>query len=148
MGITSFSQARHSHSVYFKPYESNGEAWRITFTRLLWALVLFQLFMTGLFSLQPPHILSFAMVPLLVYTVWWAWSMVHDFDGLSEYLALSSVREVQRGEEVEGVVGVREGVPRSQRSVTGSLTLPWHRFAPDFFKTSILKQYRLEHIMC
>lgn len=40
-----------------------------------------------------------------------------DFDGLSKFLALSSICEVQRGEEADRVVGVRdEGeVTRSQR---------------------------------
>jgi hypothetical protein len=103
--------------VYFKPYESNGEAWPITSHRLLWALIIFQLFMTGLFSLRPPHYLSAAMVPLIAYTLWWGWVSHRDYSGLSKYIALSSIREVERGEGAESVVGVREGseVTRSQR---------------------------------
>ncbi len=103
-------------AVYFKPYESNGEAWRITFARLLWGLIIFQLFMTGLFSLRSSYWLSLAMAPLIAYTLWWSWSMLTDFGGLSKYLALSSVCEVQRGEGADHVIGVREGeVTRSQR---------------------------------
>lgn len=99
-------------SVYFKPYESNGEAWRITFNRLLWALIIFQLFMTGIFSLQQQrerHLwLPLAMIPLISYTLWWAWSVIGDFGPLSTYLALSSVCDVQRGEEADTVAGVAQ----------------------------------------
>jgi hypothetical protein len=115
--------------VYFKPYESNGEAWRITFNRLLCALIIFQLFMTGLFllsNLKPP-VLALAMVPLLMYTLWWSWTMVRDFGGLSRYLALSSICEVQRGEGADVAAGVRgeDGVSRSQRWVETSATRDW-----------------------
>lgn len=99
-------------AVYFKPYESNGEAWRITFHRLLWALLTFQLFMTGIFSLQQQrehHLwLPLAMVPLILYTLRWSWTMFQDFGPLSTYLALSSVCDVQRGEEADAVAGVAQ----------------------------------------
>ncbi|WVQ97942.1 hypothetical protein IAU59_005061 [Kwoniella sp. CBS 9459] len=102
--------------IYFKPYESNGEAWRITFARTLWALIIFQLFMTGLFSLRQFFWASGAMVPLILYTLWWSWVMYRDFGPLSQYLALSSICEVKRGEQPGGVVGVGEegNVSRSQ----------------------------------
>ena len=102
--------------VYFKPYESNGEAWRITFHRLLWGVIIFQVFMTGLFSLQKRYWLFFAMLPLVLYTLWWSWTTDAEFKGLSEYVALSSICEVARGEGADQVVGVgsEETVPRSQ----------------------------------
>ncbi|KAK4686588.1 calcium permeable stress-gated cation channel, partial [Tremellales sp. Uapishka_1] len=105
--------------IYYKPYESNGEAWRITFSRLLWGLILLQLFMTGLFSLQQSYWLSLAMVPLILYTLWWSWVLFKDFGPLSEYLALSSICEVQRGEGADSVVGVRDedSVTRSQSNL-------------------------------
>ncbi|EIW68814.1 hypothetical protein TREMEDRAFT_31663, partial [Tremella mesenterica DSM 1558] len=105
--------------IYFKPYESNGEAWRLTFARLLWALMIFQVFMTGLFSLRPPYYFSGAMVPLLAYTLWWSWTMYQSYGGLSEYVALSSICEVQRGEGADSVAGVAgEGsVTRSQSNL-------------------------------
>lgn len=50
------------------------------------------------------------MIPLIAYTLWWAWTMFEDFGPLSNYLALSSVCDVQRGEEADAVAGVtREG---------------------------------------
>ncbi|WWC59373.1 uncharacterized protein I303_101925 [Kwoniella dejecticola CBS 10117] len=105
--------------IYFKPYESNGEAWRITFARTLWALILFQLFMTGLFSLRQFFWASGAMVPLILYTLWWSWVMYRDFGPLSQFLALSSICEVKRGEQPTGVAGVGDegAVSRSQANL-------------------------------
>ncbi|WWC67830.1 uncharacterized protein I206_101747 [Kwoniella pini CBS 10737] len=105
--------------IYFKPYESNGEAWRIAFARTLWALVLFQLFMTGLFSLRQFFWASGAMIPLILYTLWWSWVMYRDFGPLSQFLALSSICEVKRGEQPTGVAGVgdEDSVSRSQTNL-------------------------------
>ncbi|WWC87012.1 uncharacterized protein L201_001895 [Kwoniella dendrophila CBS 6074] len=105
--------------IYFKPYESNGEAWRITFARTLWALILFQLFMTGLFSLRQFFWASGAMVPLILYTLYWSFAMYRDFGPLSQFLALSSICEVKRGEEPTGVAGVGDegAVSRSQSNL-------------------------------
>ncbi|ORY27742.1 hypothetical protein BCR39DRAFT_536914 [Naematelia encephala] len=108
--------------VYFKPYESNGEAWRISFARLLWGLLIFQVFMTGLFSLQSQkdsYWRPLAMLPLITYSVWWSWTMFRDFGPLSTYLALSSICEVQRGEGADEVAGVEEEGPvtRSQSNL-------------------------------
>jgi hypothetical protein len=77
--------------------------------------------MTGIFllsNLKPP-ILALAMTPLILYTLWWSWTMIRDFGGLSRFLALSSICEVERGEGADVVAGVRgeDGVSRSQRWV-------------------------------
>lgn len=66
--------------------------------------------MTGIFSLQQQrerHLwLPLSMIPLISYTLWWAWTMFGNFGPLSTYLALSSVCDVQRGEEADTVAGV------------------------------------------
>lgn len=68
--------------------------------------------MTGIFSLQQQrerHLwLPLSMIPLIAYTLWWAWTMFEDFGPLSNYLALSSVCDVQRGEEADAVAGVAQ----------------------------------------
>lgn len=94
--------------IYFKPFESRGEAWGITFRRVLWALILFQTFVTGLFSLRKLFHLTIFMLPLLGYTMWWGYTMMNDFTPLGEHTALSSICDVQRGEEMEGVLGVAD----------------------------------------
>jgi hypothetical protein len=98
-------------SVFYKPYESQGQAWPITFIRLIWGVVIFLLFMIGIFILRKSYILSFLLVPLLAGTVAWSWYVDKSFKPLSKYVALSSVFEVQRGEETADVLRLRVGHP-------------------------------------
>lgn len=106
-------------SVFYKPYESQGQAWPITFIRLIWGVVIFLLFMIGIFTLRKSYILSFLLVPLLAGTIAWSWYVDKSLKPLSKYVALSSVFEVQRGEETADVLRLRAGHPVtwSQRSV-------------------------------
>lgn len=87
--------------VFYKPYESRGQAWPITFNRLLWGVIIFQVFMIGVFTLSNSFILSSLMGPMLFFTVWWAWYMGKRFTPQSRYINLDSVYEVQRGETDE-----------------------------------------------
>ena len=97
--------------VFYKPYESQGQAWPITFIRLIWGVVIFLLFMIGIFTLRKSYILSSLLVPLLVGTVVWSWYVDKSLKPLSKYVGLSSVFEVQRGEETADVVQLRAGHP-------------------------------------
>ncbi|KAF9044481.1 hypothetical protein BJ165DRAFT_1481442 [Panaeolus papilionaceus] len=97
--------------VFYKPYESQGQAWPITFIRLIWGIVIFQLFMIGIFTLRKAFILSSILVPLLFATVAWGWYLDSEFGGLSKFVSLSSVFEVQRGEETADVMRLRAGHP-------------------------------------
>ncbi|KAH9073112.1 DUF221-domain-containing protein [Lactarius deliciosus] len=76
--------------VFYKPYESQGQAWPITFTRLIWGVLIFLVFMSGNFVLKRSFVLSSLVAPLFVFTV--AWS---------------------RGEETDEVVRLRTGHPVS-----------------------------------
>ncbi|EPQ51564.1 DUF221-domain-containing protein [Gloeophyllum trabeum ATCC 11539] len=97
--------------VFYKPYESQGQAWPITFTRLIWGVVIFQIFMIGNFILRQSYVLSFLVGPLLAGTLFWAWQTDKTFRPLSKYVSLSSVYEVERGEETADVVRLRAGHP-------------------------------------
>ncbi|KAF8876644.1 hypothetical protein BD779DRAFT_1804233 [Infundibulicybe gibba] len=97
--------------VFYKPYESQGQAWPITFIRLIWGVVIFLLFMTGIFTLRKSYILSSLLVPLLLGTVLWSWWVDRSFRPLSKFVSLSSVFEVQRGEETADVSRLRAGHP-------------------------------------
>lgn len=96
------------YSVFYKPYESRGQAWPITFNRLVLGVILFQIFMAGVFSLSQSFSLSALMAPLLGFTVWWAWYMDKEFTPLSQYVNLDSVFEVQRG-GVDEIGRLQEG---------------------------------------
>lgn len=110
--------------VFYKPYESQGQAWPITFTRLIWGVVIFLVFMSGNFVLKRSFVLSFLVAPLVIFTVTWSVYISRSFRSLSKYVNLSAVFEVQRGEETEDVSQLRAGHPVtwSQRSIS-SITL-------------------------
>jgi calcium permeable stress-gated cation channel len=97
--------------VFYKPYESQGQAWPITFARLIWGVIIFLVFMTGIFILRQAYIISTLVTPLLVVTVFWSWYIDKMFTPLSKYVSLSAVAEVQRGEETTDVVRLRAGHP-------------------------------------
>ncbi|CAE6451685.1 unnamed protein product [Rhizoctonia solani] len=94
--------------VFYKPAESRGEAWPITFRRLMWGLTLFQIFMTGIFTLKQSFVLASLMAPLIFGTLWWAWWINKEYVPLSTYVSLSALCEVQRGTEEE-VTRMRRG---------------------------------------
>ncbi|TEB19621.1 DUF221-domain-containing protein [Coprinellus micaceus] len=79
--------------VFYKPYESQGQAWPITFIRLVWGVLIFLLFMIGIFGLRKSYILSSLLVPLLVGTGFWAWYVDASLRPLSQFVSLSSVFE-------------------------------------------------------
>ncbi|KAK7686413.1 hypothetical protein QCA50_010637 [Cerrena zonata] len=95
--------------VFYKPYESQGQAWPITFIRLIWGVVIFITFMIGIFILRSSYILSFLLTPLLFGTMVWSWYTYKKFRPLSKYVNLSSVSEVQRGEDSAEVQRLRSG---------------------------------------
>lgn len=97
--------------MFYKPYESQGQAWPITFARLIWGIFIFQIFMTGLFILKKAVVLSSLMAPLLFGTFVWSVYTNATFKPLSKNVNLSSVFEVQRGEESADVLRMRTGHP-------------------------------------
>lgn len=80
--------------VYFKPYESIGQAWPITFRMMIVGLLTFQLFMAGLFSLQKAFYLSAGTTFLIILTLWWAWYMLILFDPSAKYIPLHAIRDL------------------------------------------------------
>jgi hypothetical protein len=99
------------HTVFYKPYESQGQAWPLTFVRLIWGVVIFLVFMTGIFLLKKSYVMSTLLTPLLVGTIFWSWHTAKVLKPLSKYVTLSSVFEVQRGEDTADVLRLRAGHP-------------------------------------
>ncbi|KIM23091.1 hypothetical protein M408DRAFT_321498, partial [Serendipita vermifera MAFF 305830] len=95
--------------VFYKPYESQGQAWPITFVRLIWSVIIFQILMTGIFSLETYFTLGAMMLPLIAFTMWWGYTTYNYFWGLSNYVSLSTISEVQRGEDSDDVARLRQG---------------------------------------
>ncbi|KAJ7621119.1 hypothetical protein FB45DRAFT_838884 [Roridomyces roridus] len=104
--------------VFYKPYESQGQAWPITFVRLIWGVMIFLVFMTGFFLLHNTYatsklsyVITILLGPLIVGTLLWSWYVYKAFKPLSEFVTLSSVCEVERGEETADVAKLRVGHP-------------------------------------
>jgi hypothetical protein len=75
----------------------------------MWGVVIFQVLMTGIFTLEKYFILSAIMVPLIAFTIWWGWETYHRFEGLSSYVSMSTICEVERGQDSEDVARLRAG---------------------------------------
>ncbi|RPD67028.1 DUF221-domain-containing protein [Lentinus tigrinus ALCF2SS1-7] len=97
--------------VFYKPYESQGQAWPITFVRLIWGVIIFIIFMSGMFIVKKSFVLATLLAPLLAGTLLWWYYTDKQFRPLSKYVSLSSVHEVERGEESADVVRLRAGHP-------------------------------------
>lgn len=82
--------------VFYKPYESKGEAWPITFARLMWGIVLFQVLMIGIFTLSKSVVLSTLMLPLLAVTAYWGWHMQRECRPYAKFAELDKVFGAQR----------------------------------------------------
>ncbi|KAJ7822433.1 hypothetical protein B0H13DRAFT_2447922 [Mycena leptocephala] len=99
--------ASTSAFLFYKPYESQGQAWPITFVRLIWGVMIFLIFMTGFFLLQNTYassklsyVITIMLVPLIVGTVLWSWYVEKALKPLSEF-----------GEETADVTRLRAGHP-------------------------------------
>ncbi|KAF8625673.1 hypothetical protein AX15_005252 [Amanita polypyramis BW_CC] len=105
--------------VFYKPYESQGQAWPITFIRCIWGIVIYLLFMIGIFTLRQSFVLSSLLAPLLAGTLAWTWYAEKAFRPLNKYVSLSSVCEVERGADIAEVTRLSEGhrVTRSQSNL-------------------------------
>lgn len=106
------------NAVFYKPYESQGQAWPLTFVRLIWGVMIFLIFMTGFFLLQNTYassklsyVITIMLVPLIAGTLLWSWYVDKALKPLSEFVSLSSVFEVERGEETADVSRLRAGHP-------------------------------------
>lgn len=82
--------------VFYRSYESRGQAWPLCTTRIVWALCLFQIFQFSLFSFRKQFFLSTMMIPLIVFTAWFNVFLSRTFGHLSEYVNLSSIAEINK----------------------------------------------------
>ncbi|KAF5366245.1 hypothetical protein D9758_005743 [Tetrapyrgos nigripes] len=96
--------------VFYKPYESQGQAWPLTYVRLIWAVMIYLVFMFGFFAVSK-SILATLLLPLIGFTAIGSGYVYYKLNPLSQYVNLSSVFEVERGEETADVARLRMGHP-------------------------------------
>ncbi|TKY85352.1 hypothetical protein EX895_005514 [Sporisorium graminicola] len=98
--------------VFYKPYESQGQAWPISASRCIWALVLFHIFQFSLFSVRKELWMSSGLLPLIVFTFWFNGHLETTFGPLTHHVNLSSVVEVLKEREVDpGVAELAQNGP-------------------------------------
>ncbi|SPO26806.1 uncharacterized protein UTRI_04119_B [Ustilago trichophora] len=107
--------------VFYKPYESQGQAWPISASRCIWALILFHIFQFSLFSVRKELWMSTGLLPLVLFTFWFNGHLERTFGPLTEHVNLSSVVEVLKEREVDPAVAelAQNGPPAMARAEVG-----------------------------
>lgn len=89
-----------------QPQHATGGAWRIICYRIVLGLIVFQLTMAGYLVLQLAFFASSLVVPLLIGTVWYSYYWKRQFEPLTNYIALRSIRKYsERYEDGENPSG-------------------------------------------
>lgn len=78
-----------------QPQHATGGAWRIISYRMVLGLIVFQITMAGYLSLQLAFFASLLIIPLLMGTVWYSYYWKRQFEPLTNYIALRSIRHRQ-----------------------------------------------------
>lgn len=79
-----------------QPQHATGGAWRMICYRIMLGLVVFQLTMSGYLALQSAFTVAVLVIPLLVTTVWYSYAFRRQFEPLTRFISL---RSIKRGED-------------------------------------------------
>ncbi|KAF8477563.1 hypothetical protein BDZ91DRAFT_29304 [Kalaharituber pfeilii] len=79
------------------PQHSTGQAWSMITYRLLIGVILFQSAMGGWFALRSAFIRAVLIIPLIVFTMWFAWFYRRTFSSLNRYIALRAITDDSGG---------------------------------------------------
>ncbi|SCZ96759.1 BZ3500_MvSof-1268-A1-R1_Chr4-1g06692 [Microbotryum saponariae] len=101
--------------VFYRPYESRGQAWPLAFNRSGWGLLIFQVFMLGLLTVRKAFLLSGLVIPLILGTSYTIYRLSATYTPLSRFVNLSQACQVSHGATAD-IVKLRRGHPvtRSQ----------------------------------
>ncbi|GAA5932719.1 hypothetical protein JCM10213_006311 [Rhodosporidiobolus nylandii] len=97
--------------VFYRPYESRGQAWPVAYNRVGLALLIFQVFMLGLFTVRKAFLLSALVVPLLIATAYTIYHLGETYGPLARFVNLSQACEAVHGAGAEDVMKLRQGHP-------------------------------------
>lgn len=79
-----------------QPQHATGGAWRMICYRIMLGLVVFQLTMSGYLALQSAFTVAVLVIPLLGATVWYSYAFRRQFEPLTRFISL---RSIKRGED-------------------------------------------------
>ncbi|GAA5984720.1 hypothetical protein JCM10908_003473 [Rhodotorula pacifica] len=100
--------------VFYRPYESRGQAWPLAYNRVGLGLLIFQIFMLGLFTVRKVFLLVVLMLPLVAATVYTVWHIGKMYEPLARFVNLSQACEVTNGDGTNDVDQLRKGHPVSK----------------------------------
>ncbi|MBW0500114.1 hypothetical protein O181_039829 [Austropuccinia psidii MF-1] len=123
-------------NVYYRPFESQGQAWPIACNRIGWALIIFQVFMLGLLSLRQVFLLSTLVIPLILYTIHRLIKLDSLYGKHSRFASLSQIKEAQKKEEEEILSNNSETEEAAKAPVT-ALQRSKLSFAKQLRKSSV-----------
>ncbi|KAK3935824.1 DUF221-domain-containing protein [Diplogelasinospora grovesii] len=75
-----------------QPQHATGGAWRLICHRIILGLVVFQLTMSGYLALRSALTVALLVVPLLIGTVWYSFAFKRQFEPLTRFIALRSIK--------------------------------------------------------
>ncbi|KAK4200028.1 hypothetical protein QBC40DRAFT_280694 [Triangularia verruculosa] len=83
-----------------QPQHATGGAWRMICYRVILGLVVFQVTMSGYLALRSAFTVALLVIPLIIGTLWYSWNFKWQFEPLTKFISLISIK---RGEDEEGV---------------------------------------------
>lgn len=82
-----------------QPQHATGGAWRMICYRIMLGLVVFQLTMSGYLALQSAFTVAVLVIPLLVATVWYSYAFRRQFEPLTRFISLRSIKQGEDEQE-------------------------------------------------
>lgn len=88
-----------------QPQHATGGAWRMICYRIMLGLVVFQLTMSGYLALQSAFTVAVLVIPLLVATVWYSYAFRRQFEPLTRFISLRSIKRGEDEQEAAAAAG-------------------------------------------
>ncbi|KAK3694426.1 hypothetical protein B0T22DRAFT_70910 [Podospora appendiculata] len=87
-----------------QPQHATGGAWRMICYRIILGLAVFQLTMSGYLALRSAFTVALLVVPLLVATLWYSYSFKRQFEPLTRFISLRSIKRGSGGVSVDAIL--------------------------------------------
>ncbi|KAK4184170.1 hypothetical protein QBC35DRAFT_66850 [Podospora australis] len=100
LGLAYFSLGYYTYKYQLlyamdQPQHATGGAWRMICYRITLGLLVFQLTMSGYLALRSAYTVALLLVPLFIATVWYSWSFRQQFEPLTRFISLRSIKQQQ-----------------------------------------------------
>lgn len=97
------------------PQHATGRAWTMICYRIMVGLGVFQLAMAGVIGLQTAITPAVAVIPLILFTIWFSYFFGRTYEPLTKYIALRSIQREENSDMNIADEDVGDDRPSSQR---------------------------------